>query len=135
MRRILYLSCDAFINQFITAVESNEMNNFRHRYRDADLLIIDDIHFLAGKDRTQEEFFHTFNTLYQQHRQIIISPTARPAESLSWKNGYQPIQLGISRPHRQALLRDARGDRAEEGAHARSGPAGRRDLLHRRQNR
>ena len=78
--RILYLSCDAFINQFITAVESNEMNNFRHRYRDADLLIIDDIHFLAGKDRTQEEFFHTFNTLYQQHRQIIISADCPPGE-------------------------------------------------------
>jgi chromosomal replication initiator protein len=78
--RILYLSCDAFINQFITAVESNEMNNFRHRYRDADLLIIDDIHFLAGKDRTQEEFFHTFNTLYQQHRQIIISADCPPSE-------------------------------------------------------
>ena len=78
--RILYLSCDAFINQFITAVETGEMNKFRHRYRDADLLIIDDIHFLAGRDRTQEEFFHTFNTLYQGHKQIILIADCPPSE-------------------------------------------------------
>src|SRR3954451_18272037 len=78
--RILYLSCDAFINQFINAVETGEMNTFRHRYRDVDLLIIDDIHFLSGRDRTQEEFFHTFNTLYQGHKQIILSADCPPSE-------------------------------------------------------
>src|SRR3954467_7822246 len=78
--RILYLSCDAFINQFINAVETGEMNQFRHRYRDVDLLIIDDIHFLSGRDRTQEEFFHTFNTLYQGHKQIILSADCPPSE-------------------------------------------------------
>ena len=78
--RILYLSCDSFINQFINAVESGDMNGFRHRYRHVDMLVIDDIHFLAGKDRTQEEFFHTFNTLYQQHKQIILSADCPPGE-------------------------------------------------------
>ncbi len=78
--RILYLSCDSFINQFITAVETGDMNQFRHRYRHVDLLVIDDIHFLAGRDRTQEEFFHTFNTLYQQHKQIILSADCPPSE-------------------------------------------------------
>ena len=78
--RILYLSCDAFINQFINAVETGEMNQFRHRYREVDILIIDDIHFLAGRDRTQEEFFHTFNTLYQGHKQIILSADCPPSE-------------------------------------------------------
>jgi chromosomal replication initiator protein len=78
--RILYLSCDSFINQFITAVETGDMNGFRHRYRHVDVLVIDDIHFLAGKDRTQEEFFHTFNTLYQQHKQIILSADCPPGE-------------------------------------------------------
>ena len=78
--RILYLSCDSFINQFILAVETGEMHQFRHRYRLVDLLVIDDIHFLSGHDRTQEEFFHTFNTLYQQHRQIIISADCPPGE-------------------------------------------------------
>lgn len=78
--RILYLSCDSFINQFITAIETGEMNQFRYRYRHVDLLVIDDIHFLAGRDRTQEEFFHTFNTLYQGHKQIILSADCPPSE-------------------------------------------------------
>ncbi len=78
--RILYLSCDSFVNQFINSVESGEMNQFRHRYRHVDVLVIDDIHFLAGRDRTQEEFFHTFNTLYQSHKQIILSADAAPSE-------------------------------------------------------
>src|SRR3954447_12111057 len=78
--RILYLSCDSFINQFITAVETGDMNQFRHRYRHVDMLVLDDIHFLAGRDRTQEEFFHTFNTLYQQHKQIILSADCPPGE-------------------------------------------------------
>ena len=78
--RILYLSCDSFINQFMLAVETGDMQNFRNRYRHVDLLVIDDIHFLAGRDRTQEEFFHTFNTLYQQHKQIILSADCPPSE-------------------------------------------------------
>jgi chromosomal replication initiator protein len=78
--RILYLSCDSFINQFITAVETGDMNQFRFRYRNVDMLVIDDIHFLTGRDRTQEEFFHTFNTLYQQHKQIILSADCPPNE-------------------------------------------------------
>jgi chromosomal replication initiator protein len=78
--RILYLSCDHFINQFILAVETGDMHQFRYRYRHVDLLVIDDIHFLAGKDRTQEEFFHTFNTLYQQQKQIILSADCPPSE-------------------------------------------------------
>jgi chromosomal replication initiator protein len=79
-KRILYLSCDSFINQFINAIETGEMNQFRYRYRHVDMLVIDDIHFLAGRDRTQEEFFHTFNTLYQGHKQIILSADCPPSE-------------------------------------------------------
>ena len=78
--RILYLSCDSFINQFIQAVQHGDMNQFRYRYRHADVLVIDDIHFLRGHDRTQEEFFHTFNTLYQSNKQIILSADAPPSE-------------------------------------------------------
>jgi chromosomal replication initiator protein len=69
-----------FINQFILAVETGDMHQFRYRYRHVDLLVIDDIHFLAGRDRTQEEFFHTFNTLYQQQKQIILSADCPPSE-------------------------------------------------------
>ncbi len=79
-QRILYLSCDSFINQFISAIETGDMNQFRYRYRHVDVLVIDDIHFLAGRDRTQEEFFHTFNTLYQGHKQIILSADCPPSE-------------------------------------------------------
>src|SRR5688572_32642834 len=78
--RILYLSCDSFINQFMSAVETGDMNQFRYRYRNVDVLVIDDIHFLRGRERTQEEFFHTFNTLYQCHKQIILSADAAPSE-------------------------------------------------------
>jgi chromosomal replication initiator protein len=78
--RILYLSCENFIEQFIHAVENGDMQKFRFRFRHMDLLVIDDIHFLAGHDRTQEEFFHTFNTLYQQQKQIILSADCPPSE-------------------------------------------------------
>ncbi|MEM7682672.1 MAG: chromosomal replication initiator protein DnaA [Planctomycetota bacterium] len=78
--RILYVSCDAFINQFINCVQSGQMSAFRHRYRHVDLLVIDDIHFLSNRDRTQEEFFHTFNELYQSRRQIVLSSDAAPSE-------------------------------------------------------
>ena len=78
--RILYLSCDSFIHQFIRSVESNDTSEFRHRFRGVDMLLIDDIHFLAGRDRTQEEFFHTFNTLHQQQKQIILSADCSPSE-------------------------------------------------------
>jgi chromosomal replication initiator protein len=78
--QILYLSCDSFINQFMTAVEAGQMNEFRYRYRQVDVLVIDDIHFLGGRERSQEEFFHTFNTLYQQHKQIILSADCPPSE-------------------------------------------------------
>jgi chromosomal replication initiator protein len=78
--RILYLSCDSFINQFIQAVQHGDMAQFRFRYRHADVMVIDDIHFLRGHDRTQEEFFHTFNTLYQSNKQIILSADAPPSE-------------------------------------------------------
>jgi chromosomal replication initiator protein len=78
--RILYLSCDSFINQFMNAIETGDMHQFRYRYRQVDMLVLDDIHFLAGRDRTQEEFFHTFNTLYQNHKQIILSADCPPSE-------------------------------------------------------
>ncbi len=78
--RILYLSCDTFINHFIECVQKGDMQEFRFRYRHVDVLVIDDIHFLTRRDRTQEEFFHTFNTLFQAGKQIILSSDAPPNE-------------------------------------------------------
>jgi len=77
---ISYLSCETFVNHFIQAVEKGKLHEFRFRYRHTDVLVIDDIQFLSGHEQTQEEFFHTFNTLYQSQRQIILSSDRGPGE-------------------------------------------------------
>ncbi|MAE67099.1 MAG: chromosomal replication initiator protein DnaA [Phycisphaeraceae bacterium] len=78
--KICFLSCDAFVNQFLDAVQKGQMAQFQHRYRNIGMLVIDDIHFLANRERTQEEFFHTFNQLYQLNRQIVLSSDSPPSE-------------------------------------------------------
>ncbi len=78
--RIFYTSCEGFMTQFMDAVQAGEMSRFRHTFREVDVLVIDDIHFLAKRDRTQEEFFHTFNSLYQAHKQIVLSSDAPPED-------------------------------------------------------
>jgi chromosomal replication initiator protein len=77
---LYYTSCEGFVTQFFECVQSGEMTEFRHRFRDVDVLVIDDIHFLTKRDRSQEEFFHTFNALYQANKQIILSSDAPPEE-------------------------------------------------------
>jgi len=77
---IHYVSCDGFMTQFMSAVQMGRMAEFRHAYRDVDMLVVDDIHFLTHRERTQEEFFHTFNALYQANKQIILSSDAPPDE-------------------------------------------------------
>ncbi len=76
----LYISCETFINHFIEAVERGALHRLRYRYRHVDALVIDDIQFLAERERSQEEFFHTFNALYQSQRQIILSADCSPSE-------------------------------------------------------
>lgn len=78
--RVLYISSEKFTNQLITAIQNRSTHQFRARYRGLDLLLIDDVHFIAGKDATQEEFFHTFNTLYDAHKQIVVSSDRPPKE-------------------------------------------------------
>lgn len=78
--KILYLSCETFTNHFIEAVQRSALHQFRYRYRHVDLLVIDDIQFLAERERSQEEFFHTFNTLFQSQKQIILSADSPPNE-------------------------------------------------------
>jgi chromosomal replication initiator protein len=76
--QIAYISCETFVNAFIGAIESGKLKEFRYRYRGVDMLVVDDIHFLAHKERTQEEFFHTFNTLYNSQKQIVLSSDCPP---------------------------------------------------------
>jgi len=76
--RITYVSCEKFTNEFIRAIQENTLTKFRSRYRSVDYLLIDDIQFLAGKERIQEEFFHTFNDIYDSQRQIFLT-SDRPA--------------------------------------------------------
>ncbi len=78
--KICFLSCETFVNHFIGAVESGDLHKFRYRYRHADVLAIDDIQFLSDREQTQEEFFHTFNTLYQSQKQIILSSDRGPGQ-------------------------------------------------------
>lgn len=79
-KKILYVSSEKFTNQLIAAIQGRSTPVFRSRFRSLDLLLIDDIHFVAGKESTQEEFFHTFNTLYDAHKQIVISSDRPPRE-------------------------------------------------------
>ncbi len=80
--KVMYLSSEKFTNEFIDAIQHNTLVKFRKRYRQSDVLLIDDIHFLAGKERSQEEFFHTFNTLFDGRKQIVLS-SDRPASEIT----------------------------------------------------
>jgi chromosomal replication initiator protein len=78
--KVVYLSSEKFTNEFINSIRDNKTVEFRNKYRNVDVLLIDDIQFLAGKEQTQEEFFHTFNTLHEESKQIVISSDRPPKE-------------------------------------------------------
>ncbi len=78
--RLVYMSSERFMNELINSIRYDKTIQFREKYRNIDVLLMDDIQFLAGKERTQEEFFHTFNALYDSHKQIVVSSDCAPRE-------------------------------------------------------
>lgn len=79
-RRVMYLSAEKFMYQFIRAIRFNDSMSFKEQFRSVDVLMIDDVQFISGKDSTQEEFFHTFNALIDQHKQLVISGDRSPSD-------------------------------------------------------
>ena len=79
-KKILYVTSEQFTNELINSIQTNKNEDFRNKYRKVDLLLIDDIQFIADKDRTQEEFFHTFNELHEQNKQIVLTSDKPPKE-------------------------------------------------------
>ena len=108
---VRYTTAEAFTNHFINALGSRSIDHFKHAYRDADVLLIDDVQFLASKAKTEEEFFHTFNALYETGRQLVLTCDRLPRQ-LSASRGAPPraLRVGACRGHPPARLRDARRD-------------------------
>jgi len=79
-KSVAYVPSEQFMNELVTAIQEGTTADFRRRYRQMDLLLVDDVHFLEGKERTQEEFFHTFNALYDAHKQIVLTSDRPPKE-------------------------------------------------------
>jgi len=78
--KVVYLSSESFMNELISSLRRDKMDEFKKKFRNVDILIIDDVQFIAGKERTQEEFFHTFNSLYESHKQIVITSDKFPKD-------------------------------------------------------
>ena len=93
--KIVYIKGDQFTNELIAALQSGKNVEFRSKYREADLFLIDDIQFIAGKDSTQEEFFHTFNKLYEEHKQIVMTSDRKPSDMLTLEDRLKPVLNGV----------------------------------------
>ena len=114
--KVRYVSTEEFTNEFINLVHSGRAEDFRRRYRDIDFLLIDDIQFLERAERTQEEFFHTFNTLHNASKQIVITSDRAP-KKLDDAGGpaAHPVRVGPDHRRPGARPRDPHRDPAQEG--------------------
>ncbi|MFA5871788.1 MAG: chromosomal replication initiator protein DnaA [Parcubacteria group bacterium] len=122
-RKILYSTSEYFTNRFIDMVKNQQAREFKQSYLDADLLIIDDIQFIAGKEKTQEEFFHIFNTLYQLNKQVVLS-SDRPPKSIATleerlRSRFEGGMIAdITRPDLETRIAILRHKAAEKGFEA-----------------
>ncbi len=101
--KVCYVTCERFTNEFIQSLRAGRVNEFKERYRTVDLLLVDDIQFITGKEGTQEEFFHTFNTLHQNSKQIVIASDRPPKDIQTLESRMQSrfewgMMVDISRP-------------------------------------
>ena len=114
-----YVHSERFVSDMVRALQHNKMNDFKTAYRSLDALLIDDIQFFAGKDRSQEEFFHTFNALLEGQQQIILTCDRYPKEVDGLEERLKSrFGWGLHRRDRAAGSRDVRGDPDEQGAGA-----------------
>ena len=95
-RRVLYLSAEKFMYQFIRALRFKDTMAFKDQFRSVDVLMIDDVQFIGGKDSTQEEFFHTFNALVDQNRQVVVSADKSPNDLEGLEERLRSRRLGFS---------------------------------------
>ena len=113
--KVFYVTSEQFTNDYISAIQHGELAKFRKSYRQVDVLLIDDIQFLAGKDRSQEEFFHTFNTLFDGSKQIVVTADSPPTEIANIeKRLTSRFEMGPGRRAAAARRRDAPGHPAPQ---------------------
>ncbi len=111
---VRYTTVEAFTNQFIRALGSRSLDRFKHAYRDADVLLIDDVQFLASKAKTEEEFFHTFNAVYETGRQLVLTCDRLPRQLVAVEERLRErFESGPRRGHPLARLRHPRRDPAQ----------------------
>jgi chromosomal replication initiator protein len=90
-KRIKYITSERFTTELVDSIKNQKIDTFKEYYQQMDILIIDDVQFLSGREKTQNEFFHIFNALYQINKQIVISSDRPPSPSRPWKNGCVPV--------------------------------------------